>query len=110
MEKRIKELEKEKELKLKELDIEKNNNKNLGKRIKELGKYEKIIKESNNPINIIIDLIKKLEEKENEINKLKSQQIFEILSKEKLINVIFISKEENTILLLRAKAMINLMK
>jgi len=92
-----KEKEKNEELnkKIKELNEEikkeKDTNLKFKERIKKIEKFENI--DLNNPINKIIELMEKLEKKENEIKELKLKS--KTLTEENLINIIFISNEED---------------
>ena len=47
---------------------------------------------TNNPVNKILDLMEELEKKKNEIKELKSTSL---ISKEKLNNIIFVTREED---------------
>ena len=88
------------------LDEEKNKNKQLNKRIKELEnllneeknltkKLNERINELNNLLNDnsnmtkIVELMKKIETKEDEIKEIKSRYPIELLKGEKLLSVIF---------------------
>jgi len=88
---------KKKDNKVKELNEEIKKEKKISKKLKEriieLEKFENTIKSAiNNPANKILDLMEELEKKENEVKELKSTSL---ISKEKLINIIFVTREED---------------
>ena len=88
---------KKKDNKVKELNEEIKKEKKISKKLKEriieLEKLENTIKSAtNNPVIKILDLMEELEKKKNEVKELKSTSL---ISKEKLINIIFVTREED---------------
>ena len=90
LDKKLKELEKI----IKDKDILLNKEKNLTKNLNEKINQLKNNSNDNNSIEKRLELMEKLEKKENEIKEIKSRYPFELLEGEKIMSVIFISVDQ----------------